>query len=415
MSDLKMQKKQLWVILLIVFGRFLGISTPYLIFPAIFLNPEYSILPAHWSESCRSLFLGITLAAYPLGQFLGSPILGSLSDDYGRKKLLCNSLIIASICNLFTGLSIAWQSLGLLIASRFIVGLMEGNIAIVRAMAANITALPRQKTFGKIDAACSIAYLVGPLLGGLMAEKDLFQNLTVSTPFYFSSVLFVILTALSLFMVAKDEMNTSSQKRPLWQRMNLFRRLSSLFSNKHLFFLMTVSTCFTLAVDIFYEFGPVYLTIKWSFSPMQLVVYNGFLCLALVIGNGWLPSLISSRISNRSSLICSTGGLTLVLIGMILTDSPTMMMVLFTLSGFFIGLGVTLFTVSISNTVSDSIQGEVMGVQLSLRVLGDASICLFGSTLLILSSKLILILAAALSIVAMSYYASKNLIRLEST
>ena len=86
-------------------------------------------------------------------------------------------------------------------------------------------------------------------------------------------------------------------------------------------------------------------------------------------------------------------------------NSTLLMMLLFGLSGLVIGLGATFMTVDISNSVSDAIQGEVMGVQISLRVLGDALICLFGGALLLLSSKLILILAAVISMIIMIYYA----------
>ena len=401
------EKRQFWVILVIVFLGFVGISMPYLIFPALFLNPSYSILPVSWSESSRAIFLGITLAAYPLGQFIGSPILGSLSDDYGRKKLLSASLLIAAICNLFSGIAIAWQYLGLLIASRFVAGLMEGNIAIARAMAADMTTITKHKTFGKINAVASIGFLLGPLLGGLMTEKDLFQGLTASTPFYLTCILFFCLSVLSAFTLEQKIINTSTKTQTFWERINLIKRLSLLFSNKRLQFLMIISTCFTLAVDIFYEFGPVYLTVKWGFSPAQLVLYNAVLCLALAVGNGWLPSFISSRITNRLAIIYSIGGFALFLVGMVLTNSTFLMTLLFALSGFVIGLAVTLVTVKISNTVPDTIQGEVMGVQISLRVLGDAIICLFGDALLLLSSKLILILAAGMSLAAMMYYTLK--------
>src|SRR5437899_299513 len=96
-------KRQLTTILFIVFFGFLGISMPYLIFPALFLNPDYTILTQDWSPSSNALLLGVTLAAYPLGQFIGAPILGALSDDYGRKRLLSGSLLIAALCNLLTG------------------------------------------------------------------------------------------------------------------------------------------------------------------------------------------------------------------------------------------------------------------------------------------------------------------------
>ena len=351
MMEQTKQKRQFWVILVIVFIGFLGISMPYLIFPSLFLNPDYSILPESWGGSSRALFLGITLAAYPLGQFIGSPILGSLSDDYGRKQLLSGSLLISAICNLFSGLAIEWHHLGFLIASRFAAGLMEGNVAIARAMAADITTISKHETFGKINAAASIAYLLGPLLGGLMTEKSLFEDLTVSTPFYFTCVLFFCLAGLSTLFLNTEVVNSPIEKRTFWQRINLFKRLSFLFLNKRLRFLMIISTCFTLATDIFYEFGPVYLTVKWELGPAQLVLYNGVLCLGLAIGSGWLPSLISSHVTNRTAIMYAIGGLAIFLMGMVLTESTILMVLLFALCGFAIGLNETLITVKISDSV----------------------------------------------------------------
>jgi len=381
---------------------------PYLIFPGLFLNPEYSILPAGWSEATRSLLLGITLAAYPLGQFIGSPILGALSDDYGRKWLLSVSLLITAIFTLLSGLAIEWQHLELLIFSRFAAGLMEGNIAIARAMAADITTMSKHETFGKINAAASIAFLLGPLLGGLMSDKNLSIGLTTSTPFFLTCLLFACLALLSALVLETRIGNAVIEARSFWQRLNLFKRVSLLFSNKYLQFLMITSTCFTLAVDIFYEFGPVYLTVKWAMGPAHLVLYNAVLCLALATGNGWLPTLISSSGPNQFAIICSLGGLALFLIGIVLADSTLLVLLLFAFSGLAIGLAITLITVKISDSVSDAMQGEVMGVQVSLRVLGDAIICLLGGASLLVSAKLILLVAAGMSICAMIYFAMKH-------
>lgn len=402
----KRQTRQFRIILIIVFLGFLGISMPYLIFPALFLNPEYSILPANWDDSSRSLFLGITLAAYPLGQFIGSPILGSLSDDYGRKKLLSGSLLLSAFCNLFTGIAIAWQNLTLLVVSRLIAGIMEGNIAIARAMAADLRTIPKHHSFGKINAVTSIAFILGPLLGGVMADKNFFEWLTVSTPFYFICIFFFCLTGLSIVVLENHEaINPSTKALTFWQRLHLINRLSSLFSNKRLQFLMLISTCFTLAIDIFYEFGPVHLTLKWELGPSELVLYNGILCLSLAIGSGILAHFFSSRVSNRLAVLIAMGVLVLILIGVALADSAFPMMMLFGMSGLLIGLTTTLLTVKISDSVSETIQGEVMGVQMSLRVLGDAMICLLGGALLLLSSKLILMAAAGICMMTMLWYA----------
>jgi MFS transporter, DHA1 family, tetracycline resistance protein len=406
-SQLKKQKRQCWVILIVVFIGFIGISMPYLIFPPLFLNLEYSFLPSSWAGTSRALFLGITLAVYPLGQFIGSPILGALSDDYGRKRLLSGTLVISSICNLFTGIAIAKENLSLLIISRFIAGLMEGNIAIARAMCTDLKMLSKQKTFGRINAASSIAYLVGPLLGGVMTDKKLFKELTTSTPFYFICILFFFLAGLSALTLKNSVAATAVRNRTLWQRFNFIARLSALFSNKTLKHLIITSTCFTLAVDIFYEHGPDYLTARWMLNPTELILYNAVLCIGLTAGNGWLPTLISSRLSNLVSIISAIGGLAFLLFGVVFSNSNFLMLTWFALSGLVIGLAGTLLTVKISDSASDTVQGEVMGTQVSLRVLGDGIICLFGGALLILSAKIILIVAAITALATMFYFKSK--------
>jgi MFS transporter, DHA1 family, tetracycline resistance protein len=407
-TEQRKQRRKFWIIVIIVFLGFIGISMPYLIFPALFLNPNYAILPASWSPSSHALFLGITLAAYPLGQFVGSPILGALSDEYGRKPLLSASLLIAAVCYLFTGFAIAWKHLGLLITSRFMAGIMEGNIAVARAMAADIKTISKHETLGKLNAAISIAYLLGPLLGGLLSDKNLLESLTASTPFYFICILFFCLAGLSALVLDKSVVSPTTVVRTFWQRINFIQRMSVLFSNKQLKFLLLISTAFTLAVDIFYEFGPVYLTIKWTLGPAQLVFYNAALCFGLAVGNGWLSAYLASRVSNRLTILWSIGGLALFLIGVVLVNSPWQMLLCFALCGLVIGLAVTLLTVKISNTAADTIQGEVLGVQLSLRVLGDAIICLFGSALLLLSPKLILIAASAMTSAVMIYYGTRK-------
>lgn len=400
----KKQQRQFGLILIIVFIGFLGISIPYLIFPALFLNPNYSIVPVDWSASSRALLLGITLAAYPFGQFIGSPVLGSLSDDYSRKPVLWISLVISAICYLITGFAIRWENLSLLLLSRFTAGIMEGNIAVARAMAADLTTLIKHKTFGKINAAISTAFLLGPLLGGVMTNKDIYDGLTTSTPFYFICILFIFLAILTAIILENSRISSKKSSRSFRERLNLFKRLSILFLNKRLKILLLISTCFTLAVDIFYEFAPVYLTIKWTLDPAQLVIFNVVLCVGLAIGNGWLPSISSSYISNRAAIFYSLGAFSLFLMGIILTNSSIYMMFLFGLCGLVIGLAVTLLTVKISNSVEDAIQGEVMGVQMSLRVLGDAIICLCGGLLLMLSSKLILLVAVLISICITIYF-----------
>ncbi len=396
------EKQQFWIILTIVFLGFVGISIPYLIFPPLFLNPDYPLLPIHWSASNRAFFLGIALAVYPFGQFIGAPLLGSLSDQYGRKHLLTGSLFVNALSTVFTAIAIAKQQLGLLIISRFISGVMEGNISIARAMAIDLKSLSKNVTLGHISAVTSCAYLIGPFFGGILA------SFSISIPFYCMSGFFIILTSLSAFVLKQSRAPLASCKS-FSQQVNFIKKIRVLLANKQLKFLILASTFFTLAVDMFYEFGPVYLTLKWRLVPSQLIFYNAALCIGLAIGHSFLPSFLADKISIRSSILYSIGIFTLFLIGIILTESTVVMMTLCGLIGLVIGLAVTALTVIISDTASEQIQGEVMGTQQALRVLCDALICLCGGILLIFSVKMILIIAAILSLSTLVYYSRSRI------
>lgn len=408
MDKTKEERREFIVILIIVFLGFLGISIPYLIFPALFLNESYLILSDNTPLYARYVLLGITLAAYPFGQFLGSPILGSLSDDFGRKKVLVTSLFVTALSNLLTGLAIGKENLFLLIFSRLIAGIMEGNIAIARAMAADLKVVSKHEGFGKINAVASIAYLIGPLFGGLMTDKELYSDFNLRTPFYFICLFFLGLTLLSHLVLKKRAVNKDKKTLSFLERIKIIKRLSLLFSNNRLKFLMITSTCFTLAVDIFYEFGPVFLTIKWGLEPKDLLYFNAILCLALAFGNGYLPEMTSKRFSKKSLIASAIGLFSIFIFGMILTNNYEIMLLLFGLCGLSIGLAVTLLTVKISNTVPDSIQGEVLGSQVSLRVLGDAIICLIGGALLLFSAKIILGVAGSISLAALFFFQYKQ-------
>ncbi len=402
--ELKSQKRRFLVILVIVFIGFVGISIPYLIFPPLFLHVKYSFLPSSWGDSSRALLLGITLAVYPLGQFFGSPILGALSDDYGRKHLLSGSLILSSVCSLLTGIAVAKQYLILLVISRFVAGFMEGNVAIARAMCADLKMLPKPKTLGRINAAISIAYLLGPFLGGVLTDKRIYKGFTASTPFYVICLLFLFTALLANLILTNSSHPSKKDTRTLRQRLNFMARTRALFSNKTVKRLILISTSFTLAVDIFYEFAPVYLTAKWMLTPGELMVYNGVLCIGLALGNAWLPTLIASRSFGTGPTAGAIGGFALFLSGILFSNTGFFMLIWFALIGLVIGLGVTLLTVQISDSVSDNIQGEVMGTQLSLRVLGDGMICLLGGVLLVFSAKIILTVSAVLSLSTMVYF-----------
>lgn len=401
------EEKQLWVILICVFIGFVGTSIAYPIFPPLFLHAgNNSIIPAAWNENTRSIFLGLALAAYPLGQFIGSPILGGCSDRYGRKRVLILSLVGSVIGYFLSALSLQLNWLWGLLVSRFLTGSMEGNLAIVRAMATDLTSISKYKSIGKINGVASIGYVIGPLIGGFLSDNTIMSWFSFAFPFALAMLFSMFVVILATFMLHEKTPFRSEHKLTVWKQFNLISRFKSLFrTNNTLKHLLIISTIFTFAVDIFYEFGPVYLTGLWSMTPAGIAIYNAALCFALAISSGWLPHHLSQYFKTKYVIIIAML-LTAITLGlMTIFPYKIFIFILFGIIGLSIATVNTNITIQVSNAADKTIQGEAMGAQLSLRMLGDAIICLTGGFLIISSVILPIVVSGLIAMLAFIMYA----------
>jgi MFS transporter, DHA1 family, tetracycline resistance protein len=98
----------------VVFMGFVGYSLMITVFTPMLLRGDRAMLPPGSSTSSRTIMLGVLLCLYPLGQLIGSPILGSLSDRFGRRPILLVSLTVTTACYALISLAITANSLALL-------------------------------------------------------------------------------------------------------------------------------------------------------------------------------------------------------------------------------------------------------------------------------------------------------------
>lgn len=401
------QRYQFAILLMIVFVSFIGISIPYPIFPPLFIHSEGGQLFNEWSQHYRPLFLGIALGVYPLGQFFGGPIIGALSDRYGRKKVLILSLAGSVLGYLLTVVSLEIGSLWLLILSRLLTGILESNLGLVRAMAADFEHINRYKSIGGVNAASAIGYVLGPLLGGVLSDTRWVPWFSPKFPFYVALFLALVTLLLAYFLLqtrqARDQKN-AIQALAFWEYFNLIGRMRVLMKNSVLKYFLIISSILTLAVDIFYEFGPIYLTAHWMTSPTGLAVYNGVLSLALAFGNGWLSHRLSHSFSTPPIVKISILLTACILLGIVFTPSEPIVLILFALIGLSIAVSINTITVQISHVSDPSIQGEVMGTQFGLRMLGDALICFVGGFMIMTSWMLPLLISSIIAFIAFVLY-----------
>ena len=152
-----MNNKRLFSIILVVFIDLLGFS---LILP---LLPYYAK-----TFNANQTTTGILIASYALMQLIGAPILGRLSDRFGRRPILLLSVFGTFLGFLLLGFA---NALWMLFASRIIDGLTGGNLSVAQAYISDVTdAKDRSKGLGMIGAAFGLGFIIGPVTGGLLSQ-----------------------------------------------------------------------------------------------------------------------------------------------------------------------------------------------------------------------------------------------------
>ena len=151
-------------ILVTVFLDTLGFGLVIPVLPALLAT----MTPDKQSQAC---WYGLLLGSYGLAQFFSAPLLGAISDRYGRRSVLLVSIFGLGFNFLLTALS-PW--LWLLLVSRLIGGASGASFTVAGAYAADVTSKEeRSQSFGLLGAIFGLGLICGPILGGLLTTYDL--------------------------------------------------------------------------------------------------------------------------------------------------------------------------------------------------------------------------------------------------
>ncbi len=154
-----------------------------------------------------SILYGVMVALYSLMQFIFSPVLGAMSDRYGRRPVLVASISGATVDYIVMSVSPAF---GVLLVGRAIAGLTSANMAVATAYIADITdESERAKRFGYMSACFGIGFIVGPLIGGVLGDVWL------RGPFVVAAVLNALNLALVFFVLPESRDLAKAVAKPL--------------------------------------------------------------------------------------------------------------------------------------------------------------------------------------------------------
>ncbi|WP_119344173.1 MFS transporter [Facilibium subflavum] len=196
------QRLLIGILMLTIIIDIMGVGLVFPVIPEIMLSAKSVFFAKSATDTLRNFYYGITMAVWPLGIFIGSAIIGRLSDIYGRKTLLIVALIGTAAAYLISVTSFYSGSLSLFIFSRFICGFFGGSFSIAQTVMLDISnADNRMRNLSLITLAASIGFIFGPIittLVGIFAVTD-FQ--AISLPFVFGAILACInLLSVCLFL-----------------------------------------------------------------------------------------------------------------------------------------------------------------------------------------------------------------------
>ena len=343
----------------VVFAGFVGYSLMITVFTPMLLRSDSPLIAVSDPMSKRTVLLGILLCLYPLGQFLGSPVMGSLSDRFGRKPVLLISLTITTLCYAGIASSLTIGSFALLAAASLIAGLAEANIVTAQSAIADV-ALPeeRNRFFGYIYMSVSAAYIVGPLVGGKLADPALLPWFNYATPFWMAFLLLALTTAATAVLFRETHPPSRRQDVPLTRA---FTNMSGVITNRSLRPLYWLNFLFYLAIFGFFRCYPMYLVDEYHLDVSRVSEFVAWVGVPIVIANLWLTSFLSRRFAVKTLAVWS-GFLTGVL--MILVVVPRPMKALW-ITLFFTSAALALCLPScatlLSNAAAKDEQGQVMG------------------------------------------------------
>jgi MFS family permease len=282
---------------LVVFSGFVGYSLMIAIFTPLLLRSDGGILSRSDSGSARTIILGLLLSLYPLAQFLAAPIIGALSDRYGRKPILVVSLTASTACYVLIAEAVQTRDFRVLMVACFLAGLAEANITVAQSAVADVAPRDqRSRLFGYVYLSSSLAYVVGPLAGGKLADSHLVSWFDYATPFWGVAVLPAATLAFSTISFRETSVGTDGADVRFGQAV---RNLASVFAPGGLRRLYLANFVLYLAIFGFFRVYPMYLVNRFHMSVSRESLFVAWVAVPIVAANLGIVAWLARRLSPR--------------------------------------------------------------------------------------------------------------------
>lgn len=330
------------------------------------------------SHADQAFWYGVVVFAFGIANFFASPILGALSDAYGRRPLLLLGFCGLGLNFFATGLSTA---LWMLIAVRLVGGAMQANAAVANAYVADITAPEeRAKRFGMLGAMFGLGFIIGPVMGGLLGA------INIQLPFFVAGG-FAMLNWLYGYFVLPESLPPERRRPFHWRATSPFESLRALARLSGVGRLVAVVALTGLAQFVLFTSWVLYTNFKFGWGPRE----NGWSLAAVgvvsLIVQGFLLGRMLKSFSPRRLVLAGLASSSIAYVLWGAANQGWMMYAVIFLN--LLSYTVTASLQSIISSAADAeSQGKTLGAVNSLNSLMAVVAPLCGAPLLAMVSHL---------------------------
>ena len=308
------------------------------------------------SVSSAAQYGGWMLAAYAITQFFCAPIIGGLSDRFGRRPVLLASLFGFAVDYLFLAFA---PSIGWLFVGRVVAGMMGASFVAASAYIADIsTPEDRAKNFGLIGATFGLGFIIGPVIGGFLGEFG------PRVPFLVTAGL-TVLNWMYGFFVLPESLEKENRRLFDWKRANPVGTVLSVWRYKVVAGLFVVLALLYISAHAVQSNWAYYTIEKFSWTTGMIGVSLGVVGLVFVIVQGGLIRVILPKLGHQRTVYA---GLMLYAVGFVLyaVANQSWMMYAVTVVYCMGGMAGPALQGIMSSAVPANAQGELQGAFASL-------------------------------------------------
>jgi multidrug resistance protein len=307
-----------------------------------------------------ALIIGLLTMSFSIAQFIASPVLGVLSDRYGRRPVLLISILGAALAYATFGLATA---LWVFFAARIVDGLTGGNISTAQAYIADVSEpKDRAKNFGLIGAAFGAGFVIGPAVGGILS------HISYAAPAFLAGLLCLLSFVFGYFMLPESLPPEKRRTAPFTLHdFNPFGRLMHYLRRPEILQNFAALLMMGLAMNALRSNFMIYARDQLGFDAAHVGYLYAYLGVLIVIAQTVVVRKVAPKLGDRMTGILGFGMMIAGYAWLALVPGLGAIVVIMLFIAVGQGLAGPAITALSSHAVSDSEQGAIMGAQQSVN------------------------------------------------